>query len=53
MGVDLQTVIVLLIVTGALAYFASGVMRKAKAFRPKSDCGDDCGCGATSKKAVR
>lgn len=53
MGIDLQTVIVLLVVTGALVYFASGMVKKAKAFRPKSDCGDDCGCGSTSKKAVR
>lgn len=53
MGIGLQTLIVLLIVTGALVYFAWGMMKKAEAFRPKSDCGDDCGCGSTSKKAVR
>ena len=50
---DVQTIIVLLIVTGALVYFASGIVKKANAFRPKADCGDDCGCGSTSKKAVR
>ena len=50
---DIQTIIVLLIVTGALGYFALGMVKKAKAFQPKADCGDDCGCGSTSKKAVR
>ena len=50
---DIQTVIVLLIVTGALLYFGSGMLKKARSFAPKADCGDDCGCGSTSKKAVR
>ena len=50
---DIQTVIVVLIVAAALAYAASAVVKKVNAFRPKAGCGDDCGCGSTSKKAVR
>jgi hypothetical protein len=50
---EIQTLIVVLIVAAAAAYFASGMLKKAKAFRPKSECGEDCGCGSTSKKAVR
>lgn len=50
---DLQFLIVAVIVAGAAAYFAAGAVKKARAFRPKGDCGDDCGCGSGSKKAVR
>jgi hypothetical protein len=50
---DVQVLLVLLIVAGALLYFGSGVMRKVRAFRPKPGCGDDCSCGSNSKKAVR
>jgi len=50
---DVQIFIVVLIVAGALVYAASGVVKKARAFRPKGQCVDDCGCGSTSKKAVQ
>jgi len=50
---DIQVLLVVLIVAGALVYSASGMIKKARAFRPKAECGDDCGCGSTSKKAVQ
>ncbi len=50
---EVQILIVVLIVAGALTYSASGVIRKVGAFRPKAGCGTDCGCGSTSKKAVQ
>ena len=50
---DLQIIIVVLIVAGALIYAASGAVKKARAFRPKGECGAECGCGSTSKKAVQ
>ena len=50
---DVQVLIVVLIVVGALVYAGAGVVKKVNAFRPKAGCGDDCGCGSTSKKAVR
>lgn len=50
---ELQYIIVALIVAIAAGYFVRMMARKAKAFRPKESCGDDCGCGSTSKKAVQ
>jgi hypothetical protein len=50
---DVQIFIVVLIVAGALIYAASGTVKKARAFRPKGECGNDCGCGSKSKKAVQ
>ena len=42
---DVQALIVMLIVAAAAIYFGLGMLRKARAFRPKGSCGDDCGCG--------
>ena len=50
---EVQIFIVVLIIAGALMYAAFGVVKKARAFRPKGECGNDCGCGSTSKKAVQ
>jgi hypothetical protein len=50
---DVQIFIVVLIVAGALIYAVSGTVKKARAFRPKGECGNDCGCGSKSKKAVQ
>ena len=50
---DVQVLIVLLIVAGALVYSGSGILKKARAFRPKPGCGSDCGCESTSKKAMQ
>ena len=49
---DLQSIVVVLIIAAAGAYFAMQLVKKIRSFRPKSGCGDDCGCGATSEKAV-
>ena len=50
---DVQILLVILIVAGAVVFAALGVIKKARAFRPKGECGDDCGCGSKSKKAVQ
>jgi len=50
---DVQILIVVLIIAGALIYAAFGMVKKARAFRGKGECGDDCGCGSKSKKAVQ
>ncbi|MBL8123557.1 MAG: FeoB-associated Cys-rich membrane protein [Pyrinomonadaceae bacterium] len=50
---DIQTLIAGLIVLGALAYAVTLIRKKVRAFSPKKSCGDDCGCGSNSKKAVQ
>jgi len=50
---DIQTLIAGLIVLGALAYAGTLIRKKVRAFSPKKGCGDDCGCGSNSKKAVQ
>lgn len=43
---DAQNIIAGIIVIGALAYVASVVVKKVKAFKPRTaKCADDCGCG--------
>jgi hypothetical protein len=46
---DLQTIIVGILLIGALAYAASIFLRKTKSFSSKSACADDCGCSTKSK----
>lgn len=42
---DLQTVIVALIILGALAFAGNSLRQKLGAFRPKDkSCGTNCGC---------
>ena len=47
---DVQILIVVLIIAGALIYAAFGMVKKARAFRGKGECGDDCGAGRNQKK---
>ncbi|MBK7704901.1 MAG: FeoB-associated Cys-rich membrane protein [Acidobacteria bacterium] len=43
---SVQTLIVVLIVLGAVGYVLLTVRRQIAGSRPKKDgCGDDCGCG--------
>jgi hypothetical protein len=49
MTMDLQLLIVVMIVVGALAYGAIILRRKTRTFSPGNDCGDDCGCSGKSK----
>jgi hypothetical protein len=44
-----QNIIAALIVIAALAYVGSMLLRKARAFKPKAGCADDCGCSAKTK----
>jgi hypothetical protein len=46
---DLQTIIVAVILIGAVAYASSMFLRKARGFSRKSACADDCGCSSKSK----
>jgi hypothetical protein len=48
---NLQFLIVALIVIGALAFAGRGMLKRARSFSAKSDCGVDCGCGDKSGKA--
>ena len=51
---DIQTLIVGVILLGAVGYASVVLARKARAFSPKAACQDDCGCSAKTKvsKAV-
>lgn len=46
---DIQTIIAGLIIVIAVAYGARVLLRKTKAFSPRSTCVDDCGCSSKSK----
>ncbi len=46
----IQNIIAALIILGALAYTASLVWKKLRAFSPKNGCASGCGCGAKTKK---
>ena len=46
---DLQAVIVIGIVTLAVIYAAITFLRKTKAFSPKRECAEDCGCSSKTK----
>lgn len=46
---DLQSVIAIVVIGGAVLYAASMFLRKSKAFTVKNTCGDDCGCSSSSK----
>lgn len=46
---DLQTIIAGLIILISVAYVATVLLRKTKAFSPRSACVDDCGCSSKSK----
>jgi hypothetical protein len=48
---DIQTIIAGLIILIAVAYAAMVLLRKTKAFSPRSTCVDDCGCSSKSKPA--
>jgi hypothetical protein len=46
---DIQTIIAGLIILVAVAYATKALLRKSKAFSPRSACVDDCGCSSKSK----
>jgi hypothetical protein len=47
---DIQTIIVVLIIVGALVYAGNILRHKIKAFKPKDNsCGTDCGCESKAK----
>lgn len=47
---DLQTIIVAIIILLAFLYVGKNILRKTRAFSPKStSCGSDCGCGTEQK----
>jgi hypothetical protein len=47
---DIQLIIVLIVVLGALAFAGVTFARKAKGFYTKNDCGTGCGCGDSKDK---
>ncbi len=47
---DVQVIIVLLIITAAVAFAGLTFARKAKGFSTKNDCGADCGCANSDDK---
>lgn len=47
---DMQTLVVITILVVAIGYAGFLVVKKTKAFSPKSGCGTDCGCNGASKK---
>ena len=46
---EVQAVIVIGIVAIAVAYAAVTFLRKTKAFSPKGECAEDCGCSSKTK----
>ncbi|MGH9947468.1 MAG: FeoB-associated Cys-rich membrane protein [Pyrinomonadaceae bacterium] len=48
LGMDIQTLIVFAAIAAAVGFAALWLVRKARAFSVKKDCGDDCGCGKTT-----
>lgn len=50
---EIQTLIAVVIVLGALAYAGTLIRKKVRAFSPRKSCGDDCGCSSNSTKAVQ
>jgi hypothetical protein len=48
---ELQNIIAVLILVGAVAYAATIVWKKTRAFSGKAGCADDCGCSSKSKAA--
>lgn len=50
MIVDLQLVIVVAVIVGAIAFAGVTLARKARGFSTKNDCGSDCGCGDQTQK---
>jgi hypothetical protein len=49
---DVQTIIVSVIILGAMLYIGEQIWRKVKSFSSKtSACATDCGCSSTAKAA--
>ena len=46
---DLQNIIAILILGGALAYAAVMFWKKTRSFSKKGACADDCGCSSKTK----
>jgi hypothetical protein len=41
---DLQSIIVVIIITAAIAFAGITFVRRSRSFSKKKDCGPDCGC---------
>lgn len=46
---ELQNIIAVLILLGAVSYAATMIWKKTRAFSRKPGCADDCGCSTKSK----
>jgi hypothetical protein len=47
---DFQTIIVALIILGAIAFAGNSLRHKVSAFKPKGNsCGSNCGCEGNAK----
>lgn len=46
---NIQYIIVLFIVVGAIGYVGNMFWQKAKSTTKKGGCGSDCGCGTKAK----
>ena len=46
---ELQNIIAVLILVGALVYAATMLWKKTRSFSAKTGCADDCGCSSKSK----
>ena len=47
---DVQTIVALILVAGAVAFAGTAFWKKTRSFSAKNAaCADDCGCGSKSK----
>jgi len=50
MSMNVQAIIVIGIVLGAVLYALKLLRQKSRSFSPKSGCDSDCGCNGAAKK---
>lgn len=46
---ELQNIIAVVLIAGALVYTGFIFLRKTRAFSSKAKCADDCGCSSKTK----
>jgi len=50
---NIQYIIVIAIILAAVVYAGVQFRKRSRAFSLKKSCGDDCGCGTSSKVKVK
>lgn len=49
---DLQTIILILVITGAAAFLGAAVYRNVLSFTRKKTCDEGCGCGRDAGSGI-